>query len=52
MAKMLQCGKNRIAGAVPVHGFGIGGTKAKAMSVAKDLAYGFANAVAAERAVG
>jgi hypothetical protein len=52
MAKMLQCGKNKIAEAVPVHGFGIGRTKAKAMSVAKDLAHGFANAVAAERAVG
>ena len=52
MAKMLQCGKNKIAGAVPVHGFGIGRTKAKAKSVAIDMAHGFANAAATTRALG
>jgi hypothetical protein len=51
MAKMLHCGKNKIAEAVPVHGFGMGPTKAKAKSVAMDMARGFANAVAATRAV-
>ena len=52
MAKMLHCGKNKIDGAVPVHGFGLGPTKAKAKSVAMDMAHGFANAVAATRALG
>jgi hypothetical protein len=54
MAKVLQCGKNKIAEAEPVHGFGMGRTKAKAKakSVAMDMAHGFANAVTAARAVG
>ena len=52
MAKMLHCGKNKIGGAVPVHGFGMGPTKAKAKSMAMDMAHGFANAVAAARAAG
>ena len=51
MAKMLDCGKNTIAEPVPVHGFGLGRNKAKAKSVAVDMAHGFANAVAAARAV-
>ena len=50
MAKILHCGKNKIAESVPVHGFGIGPNKAKAKSVAIDMAHGFANAVAAARA--
>ena len=50
MAKVLQCGKNKIAEAEPVHGFGMGRTKAKAKSVAMDMAHGFANLVAARRA--
>jgi hypothetical protein len=52
MAKMLHCGKNKIGGAVPVHGFGVGPNKAKAKSVAMDMAHGFANVVAATRALG
>jgi hypothetical protein len=52
MAKMLHCGKNKIDGAVPVHGFGMGPTKTQAKAVAMDMAHGFANAVAAERALG
>jgi hypothetical protein len=52
MAKILDCGKNKIAQPVPVHGFGMGPSKAKAKSVAMDMAHGFANAVAAARAVG
>ena len=52
MAKMLQCGKNKIAESVPVHGFGMGPTKTKAKSVAMDMAHGFANAVAATRVLG
>ena len=52
MAKMLQCGKNKIAESVPVHGFGMGPTKTKAKSVAMEMAHGFAYAVAAARAVG
>src|SRR5437773_11811800 len=31
-AKILKCGKNKIAEPVPVHGFGMGPTKAKAKS--------------------
>ncbi len=50
MAKILDCGKNKITEPVPVHGFGMGPTKAKAKSVAMDMAHGFANAVAAARA--
>jgi len=38
MAKVLQCGKNKIAEPEPVHGFGMGPTKAK--SVAMDMAHG------------
>ena len=52
MAKTLHCGKNKITEPVPVHGFGIGPTKAKAKSVAMDMAHGFANAAAATRALG
>ena len=50
MAKMLQCGKNQIAGPVPVHGFGMGLNKTKAMQAAMDMAHGFANLVATTRA--
>ena len=50
MAKVLQCGKNKIPEPVPVHGFGVGPTKAKAKSAAMDMAHGFANLVAATRA--
>jgi hypothetical protein len=52
MVKILDCGKNTIAEPVPVHGFGMGPNKAKAKSVAMDMAHGFANAVAATRALG
>ena len=52
MAKMLHCGKNKIGGAVPVHGFGVGPNKAKAKSVAMDMTHGFANVVATTRALG
>jgi hypothetical protein len=52
MAKLLHCGKNKIGGAVPVHGFGLGPTKAEAKSVAMNMAHGFANAVAATRVLG
>ena len=48
---MVQCGKNKIPEPVPVHGFGVGPTKAKAKSAAMDMAHGFANLVAATRAV-
>ena len=51
MAKILHCGRNEIAEPEPVHGFGMGRTKAKAKSVAMDMAHGFANAVAAARAI-
>jgi hypothetical protein len=47
---ILKCGNNTIAVNVPVHGFGIGPTKAKAKNVAMDMAHAFANAVAAFRA--
>ena len=50
MAKVLQCGKNKIAEPVPVHGFGTGPTKAEAKRAAMDIAHGFANLVAATRA--
>jgi hypothetical protein len=50
MAKILHCGKNKIAEPLPVHGFGMGPSKAKAKSVAMDMAHGFANAVAVARA--
>jgi hypothetical protein len=50
LKKILKCGKNKIAEPVPVHGFGMGPTKAEAKSVAMDMAHGFANAVAAARA--
>jgi hypothetical protein len=50
VAKILHCGKNKITESVPVHGFGLGSNKAKAKSVAIDMAHGFANAVAAARA--
>src|SRR5215510_7374005 len=49
MAKILQCGKNRIAEPSPVHGFGMGSNKAKAKNAAMDMAHGFANLVAAAR---
>jgi hypothetical protein len=49
MAILLVRGKNKIPAPVPVHGFGIGPTKANAKSVAMDLAHAFANAVAADR---
>ena len=51
MPKILDCGKNKIAEPVPVHGFGLGPNKAHAKSVAIHMAHGFANAVAAARAV-
>jgi hypothetical protein len=51
MTKILDCGRNKIAVPEPVHGFGMGPTKAKAKSVAMDMAHGFANAVAAARAI-
>ena len=51
MAK-LHCGKNTITEPVPVHGFGMGPTKAQAKRAAMDMAHGFANAVAAARAAG
>ena len=51
MAKILQCGKNTIAELVPVHGFGLGPNKAQAKRVAIQMAHGFANAVAASRAL-
>jgi len=50
MARVLQCGKNKIAEPVPVHGFGVGSIKVKAKSAAMDMAHGFANLVAATRA--
>jgi hypothetical protein len=50
MAKVLHCGKNKIAVPVLVHGFGVGPTKAKTKSAAMDMANGFANLVAATRA--
>ena len=50
VTKILHCGKNMITESVPVHGFGIGPNKAKAKSVAIDMALGFASAVAAARA--
>jgi hypothetical protein len=50
MAKVLHCGKNKIAEPAPVHGFGMGPTKAKAKIAAMDMAHGFANLVAATRA--
>ena len=50
MAKVLQCGKNKIPEPVPVHGFGMGSNKAKAKSAAMDMAHGFANLAAATRA--
>src|SRR5439155_24531348 len=49
MAILLVCGENKIPAPVPVHGFGIGPTKANAKSVAMDLAHAFANAVLADR---
>ena len=52
MAKLLQCGKNNIVEPELVHGFGMGPNKAKAKSAAMDMAHGFANLVAATRAVG
>ena len=50
MIKILNCGKNQIVEPVPVHGFGVGPNKAKAKSAAMDMAHGFANLAAAERA--
>ena len=47
MAILLVCGKNKIPAPVPVHGFGVGRTKANAKSAAMDLAHAFA--VAADR---
>jgi hypothetical protein len=46
---LLNCGKNTIAATAPVHGFGIGPTKAKAKTVAMNMAHVFANAAAATR---
>ena len=51
MSKMLQCGKNVISEAMPVHGFGLGPNKAHAKRVAVQMAHGFTNAVAATRAL-
>jgi hypothetical protein len=51
VSKTLHCGKNKIVVPEPVHGFGMGPTKAKAKSVAMDMAHGFANAVAAAHAI-
>ena len=51
MTKILRCGKNKLLEPVPVHGFGLGPNKAHAKSVAIHMAHGFANAVAAARAV-
>jgi hypothetical protein len=51
MAK-LHCGKNTITEPVPVHGFGMGPTKADAKHAAMGMAHGFANAVAAARTAG
>ena len=45
MVKILHCGKNTIAESVPVYGFGLGPNKAKAKSVAMNMAHGFAIAV-------
>jgi hypothetical protein len=50
MAKLLQCGKNKIAEPAPVHGFGTGSIKRKAKIAAMDMAHRFANLVAATRA--
>jgi hypothetical protein len=51
MIKILRCGKNVIPESVPVHGFGLGPNKAQAKRVAIQMAHGFANAVAAARAL-
>jgi hypothetical protein len=51
MTKIPRCGKNKVPEPVPVHGFGLGPNKAHAKSVAIHMAHGFANAVAAARAV-
>jgi hypothetical protein len=50
MAKILHCGKNKIAEPQPVYVFGLGPNKAKAKSAAMNMAHGFAIAVAAARA--
>jgi hypothetical protein len=50
MAKILHCGKNKIAEPEPVYGFGLGPNKAKAKSAAMNMAHGFAIVVAAGRA--
>ena len=50
MAKLLHCGKNKIAEPAPVYGFGVGPTKAKAKKAAMDMAHGFAHLVALTRA--
>jgi len=48
LAKILHCGKNKIAESVPVHGFGVGPNKTKAKSVAIHMAHAVAAARAAE----
>jgi hypothetical protein len=50
MAKILDCGKNKIAEPAPAHGFGMGGTKAKAKQAAMDMAHGFAKLIATAHA--
>jgi hypothetical protein len=50
MAKILDCGRNKIAEPASVHGFGTGPTKRKAKNAAMDMAHGFAKLVAATRA--
>jgi hypothetical protein len=50
MAKILDCGKNKIAEPAPAHGFGMGGTKAEAKHAAIDMAHGFAKLFATAHA--
>ena len=46
VAKILHCGKNKIAEPEPVHGFGMGATKTEAKHAAMDMAHGFAKLIA------
>jgi hypothetical protein len=50
MAKILHCGKNKIAKPGLVYGFGLGPNKAKAKNAAMNMADGFAIGVAEARA--
>lgn len=52
MAKILHCGKNKIAEPERVYGFGLGPNKAQAKSAAMNMAHGFAIGVAEARAAG